>query len=223
MNFMQLLKSLDDLLYEVMSWLVFFPLTLWRTLVSPLKMMEYAHSELHNHETQQFDETLSPPMLLLLALLVGHGMELWSGYQDNPIVANQSGMAELVGSDSALIALRMIIFSVVPLALAVSNVKARGDRLTRPRLKEPFYTQCYPGALYAIMVGVSGQLGRLPIPAAPFVELIGMVLTTLGYFGLEIVWFRRHLGLPYLAAVAYVFLCFAAGLAIALMIALLFA
>ena len=45
MHFMQLLKSLDELLYEVMSWLVFFPLTLWRTLTQPITMMEYAESQ----------------------------------------------------------------------------------------------------------------------------------------------------------------------------------
>lgn len=32
MDFMKWLNSLDELLYEVMSWLVFFPLTLWRAL-----------------------------------------------------------------------------------------------------------------------------------------------------------------------------------------------
>ncbi len=37
MNFFNLLQSLDELLYEVMSWLVFYPITLWRTLVHPLQ------------------------------------------------------------------------------------------------------------------------------------------------------------------------------------------
>ena len=35
MNFFNLLQSLDELLYEVMSWLVFYPMTLWRVLVRP--------------------------------------------------------------------------------------------------------------------------------------------------------------------------------------------
>ena len=32
MDFMKLLKSLEELLYEVVSWLVFYPLTLWHSL-----------------------------------------------------------------------------------------------------------------------------------------------------------------------------------------------
>ena len=72
MHFMQLLKSLDELLYEVMSWLVFFPLTLWRTLTQPITMMEYADSELHDPEEQQYEDALSPPLFLLLAILIQH-------------------------------------------------------------------------------------------------------------------------------------------------------
>ena len=42
---MKWLNSLDELLFEVMSWLIFFPLTLWRTLAQPLTMMAYADEQ----------------------------------------------------------------------------------------------------------------------------------------------------------------------------------
>ena len=42
MDFMKLIESLDEALYSVMSWLLFYPLTLWRTIVQPLNMMAYA-------------------------------------------------------------------------------------------------------------------------------------------------------------------------------------
>lgn len=41
MIFMNLLKSLDDLLFEIMGWLVFYPFTFWRTLRHPWRMMDY--------------------------------------------------------------------------------------------------------------------------------------------------------------------------------------
>ena len=53
MNFFNLLQSLDELLYEVMSWLVFYPITLWRTLVRPLKMMDYSDVEQGDASDQQ--------------------------------------------------------------------------------------------------------------------------------------------------------------------------
>jgi len=39
MDFMRLLQSLEELLYELVSWLVFYPVTLWRTLTRPREMM----------------------------------------------------------------------------------------------------------------------------------------------------------------------------------------
>ncbi|MGY4397230.1 hypothetical protein ACVWZA_002424 [Sphingomonas sp. UYAg733] len=46
MNFVQWLSSLDDLLYELMSWIIFFPVTLWRIVRHPLKTMQYAEAQL---------------------------------------------------------------------------------------------------------------------------------------------------------------------------------
>lgn len=46
MNFVQWLNSLDELLYELMSWFVFFPVTLWKVLRHPLAMMRYAEDQL---------------------------------------------------------------------------------------------------------------------------------------------------------------------------------
>lgn len=39
MNFVQWLNSLDELLYELVGWLVFFPVTLWRILLHPLAVL----------------------------------------------------------------------------------------------------------------------------------------------------------------------------------------
>ena len=45
MDFMKIIESLDEALYTVMGWLVFYPMTLWRALVHPLAMMAYADRE----------------------------------------------------------------------------------------------------------------------------------------------------------------------------------
>ena len=39
MNFMAWLSSFDELIYEVMSWILFLPITLWRTLRHPWAMI----------------------------------------------------------------------------------------------------------------------------------------------------------------------------------------
>ena len=76
MNFFNLLQSLDELLYEVMSWLVFYPITMWRTLVRPLKMMDYSDVEQGDASDQQYTDTLSPPLFLLLSLILVNAAEI---------------------------------------------------------------------------------------------------------------------------------------------------
>jgi len=91
MNFFNLLKSLDELLYEIMSWLIFYPVTLWRTLVRPLKMMDYSDLEQRDAEEKQYTDTLAPPLFLLLTLIIGHAIEL-----------SLVGQAEEIGSKVGL-------------------------------------------------------------------------------------------------------------------------
>lgn len=51
---MKWLNSLDELLFEVVSWLVFFPLTLWRTPVRPMAIMAYADEQLAQPDDEQY-------------------------------------------------------------------------------------------------------------------------------------------------------------------------
>src|SRR6478736_6605240 len=76
MDFMRLLKSIEELLYELVCWLLFYPLTLWRTLRHPQAMMRYADVELGDDLPEQYSDALSPPLFLLITLLLAHGLEL---------------------------------------------------------------------------------------------------------------------------------------------------
>lgn len=72
MDFLKLIQSLDELLYEIMSWLIFYPVTLWRALTKPLKMMDYSEAELGDPADRQYSDTLSPPLFLLLTIALTH-------------------------------------------------------------------------------------------------------------------------------------------------------
>ena len=71
-----LLKSLEELLYEAMVMLVFFPRTLWLTLRHPQRMMDYADTEIVDVQSEQYSDTLSPPLFLMSCLLLSHLVEL---------------------------------------------------------------------------------------------------------------------------------------------------
>ena len=110
MNFVQFLKSLDDLLFEFATWLVFYPVTLWRTLRRPEAMMDYADEELGDRDEEQYTDTLSPPIFLLLTLLLSHAIELAMVGQ-NPLVESDVGLASLITDNTSLLLVRLVFFS----------------------------------------------------------------------------------------------------------------
>jgi hypothetical protein len=220
MNFMQLLQSLDELLFAVMSWLVFFPITLWRTITRPLRMMEYASSELHDRPAKQYEDTLSPPLFLLLVLLLSHAAGLAIGEGENAIVARRTGLAAFIDSDSKLLVLRMILFSVIPLMLAVSLLVGQRQPVTRERLKPPFYAQCYPAGAFALTIAIGGML--VEAHGAYLVAGLAVILVALvAYFAVQVAWFRRHLQRGAFVSAAFASVSIAVGLALAIGVALL--
>jgi len=222
MHFVQLLQALDELLYEIMSWLVFFPITLWRSLTRPLKTMAYSDRELEDEAGKQYDDTLSPPLYLLIALLVTHGFEMAFVGGVNPIVASRQGLAVLVADDTSLLVLRLALFSLLPLVLAVSLLIGQGRRVTRPALKAPFYAQCYPAANFALLAGISGIVMQGGVPALELTGAAILLVALVMYLSLEVVWFRRHLQSGTVRAVVHSAGGFAAGLALFAAVAALF-
>ncbi len=193
MNFMGLLKSLDELLYEVMSWLIFYPMTLWRVLRRPLMMMDYSDRELHQSAAEQYTDTLRPPLFLLLSLLLSHALEL-AFIGSNDLLRSTRGLAALVNDDASLIMLRVVIFSVFPLMFAVRLVRAQRKRITRESLRQPFYAQCYAAAAFALVIGIASLF--VTTHHWGWSQAVGWTLNLFALLAYGIVqarWFAAHL------------------------------
>ena len=199
MNFFNLLKSLDELLYEVMSWLIFYPVTLWQGLTRPLKMMDYSDAEQGDAEEKQYTDTLSPPLFLLLTLVISHALEL-STVGESAIVADKTGLGGLVNDDTTYILMRVAFFSLFPLVMAARLVLARHVKLDRAPLKAPFYSLCYVAAPFALMVSGSGILLQLKPLAVGIAGLALLAFALLWFGSLQILWFAQHLRIGRLRA-----------------------
>lgn len=183
MDFMKMLRSLEELLYEVMTWLVFYPRTLILTLTRPIKTLEYSRDQLHRPEDQQFDQSLSPPLFLLLSLLLSHAVEI--GLHYDPFAASGGEVPRL--SQQNLIAFRALVFAVFPLMFALHHVKASGLQLSRSTLRGPFFIECYPAAVFALLVGA----GLTVANASPHARVAGGLLAlaaSVWYVALQTAW-----------------------------------
>ncbi|WHU03894.1 hypothetical protein [Sphingomonas sp. NIBR02145] len=193
MNFMQFLKSLDDLLYEIITWLVFYPITLWRTIRHPFVMMAYADSELEDTAEQQYPDVLSPPIFLLLTLLLSHTIELALVGQSS-IVADKRGLSGLISDDTSLLLMRLLFFAIFPLIMAVALLRRQKAPLTRDSLKPLFYAQCYPAGVFALVLGIGSLATQMPGgPAFRSAGLAIILAAFLWYGSLQTLWFARTL------------------------------
>jgi hypothetical protein len=72
MDLVRLLRSLEEFLYELVGWLVFYPRTFWRILRHPGAIARYTRMELARDEGGQFQDTISPVLMLILSVGIAH-------------------------------------------------------------------------------------------------------------------------------------------------------
>lgn len=192
MTFFTFLKSLDELLYEVISWLIFWPRTFWRALSRPREMMTYADDELADKPAEQYKDTLRPPLFLLLTILLSHAIEV-ALIGVSPIIADTAGLAGLIDNDTNLVLLRVFLFASLPLILAVRMVRRSGKPVDRDTLRPPFYSQCYVAAPFALGMGLAGTFAQMHWTWAPLAALVAVAVSFAWYGALQIGWFKRHL------------------------------
>lgn len=150
MDFLKILRSFEEFLFEATSWLAFYPLTLFRVVARPLTWMAYSDGEQTDEGAGRYDRALSPPLLLLITVvllnLVGHATHAV------PPPTSSEALKAVNSSPENQALFRSLIFSLIPLLAAVTMVKAQGQVLSRGSLRAPFYAQCYLAAPCAVIL-----------------------------------------------------------------------
>lgn len=192
MHLIQLLNSLDELLYAVMSWLVFWPVTLWRTLRHPLRTASYAAHQLAETEGRRYNDSISPPLFLLVTILISHAIEM-AVIGTSPLIADTHGLAALVSDDTSLVLLRLIVFSVFPVVMASWLLHRQKAKLTHDALRPHFYGQCYLTAPFALLLGMGTTLTQCHWSWAGEAGLALIAAAILWYTVHQAYWFAQHL------------------------------
>jgi hypothetical protein len=221
MDFMKWLSSLDELLYEVISWLVFYPLTLWRACTRPLGMMDYADAQLRLPDAEQYADALSPPLFLALSLAVAHICAAATGEVDK-LVADRHGLAGMITDDASALAFRLLVFAIFPLMMSVRAVRIRQLPLDRQSLRLPFYAQCYPASLFALGLSIGTNLAGLTDERARISGPLLIAAAVVYYLAIETRWFAARTGRSVLRAFGSAVRAFAEAFALLFLAGFLF-
>jgi nitrate reductase NapE component len=190
MLFLHILKSLDELLYELMTWLFFYPVTLWRAVRHPLRTMGYARSELKKDTDEQFRETLRPPIFLLVTLVIAHVVEV-GVVGDSDLVGSHEGLADYINDDTTLIVFRIIAFALFPVVMATIETALSKQPVNRTTLQEPFYAQCFLAGPFALALSLASTAVRATEGWSENAAILFALGASIFYIWTEIRWLER--------------------------------
>ncbi|TWI04568.1 hypothetical protein IP90_00701 [Luteimonas cucumeris] len=218
MDFLKILKSFEEFIYEAMTWLVFYPRTLWRVVRHPIRMAQYADEELADPLREQFKDGLSPPFFLLLSVIISHVVELTLHAQ----MPERSGeLAKIVlGSEQNLLIYRTISFGVWALLGAMYLLVRTHGRIDRDTLRRPFYAQCYLVAPFAISLSIGVTIARVFGTRFHEAGITWALVACAWFVAAQAGWLRNLLQVPWWRAIGATLLILLVGLVINTLVAL---
>lgn len=196
MDFMNLLKSFDDFIFELLGWLYFYPRTMWLSLVRPSEMMAYADDELDDRPADRYETTISPPLFLLLTMLLTTWLsDAISGpdaIEDIPVFLRQW---------QNMLVMTAGIFCIYPLVLAITLLRQQGRPISRRTLRPPFYSQCFVASPFALINGVALSLFARDDANSMIAGVAIFFAALLWYFVLQVRWFASELVVSLIRAI----------------------
>ena len=180
------LQWLEAFLRKVLTWPVSFPRTLWRVLRNPIAVSLYTRRQLLQQPDRRFSGMLSPPLMLILSIVLAH--LLGFAIPDRP--------SPWVPGELLTLLVRSFSYGLYALIPAMAMLRVRRVRVSRTTLREPFYIQCYLAAPLSIGLIAANLLAGVQVALAMLVT----ILACIWYLFSQIVLLRRFLDLPLLPA-----------------------
>lgn len=137
---------------------MFYPRTFWRILWHPGAIARYTRMELQQEPDRQFQETISPVLMLILSVALAHAMELAFKLKMPPIASPVGQL--LFGSEQGLLLTRSAVFCVYALGAALGTLRQERRSVTRDSLREPFSIHAFLVCPFLVLFSVGMLLVR---------------------------------------------------------------
>jgi len=197
MDFLKILRSFEEFIFEATTWLVFYPLTLWRIVRGPLAAMDYSDREQGEIEDKRYDDSISPPLVLLATIVIANLVSV--AVHVPPPEGTSDLMKALTVSPERLVLFRSLVFSLVPLVCALTLLRRQGHKVSRDSLRPPFYAQCYLAAPCAGLISAGGIIQMVP-GVANWLGFVCIGVGTAWFLVMQTRWFRKRLAVSWLNA-----------------------
>jgi hypothetical protein len=175
-----------------MSWIVFYPRTLWRSCRHPLRMMDRGEQELNKPVAEQFRDVVSPAIFLLLTVVAANGFEV-ATIGGSPLIDNGIGLSALVTDNTSLILFRLTAFASLPVIGGAFALKVMKRPVDRDTLQPAFYAQCFATTPVVLLCSIAETVSRLPQRAADVSAAVFLAIAAAFYIAVEAAWFTREL------------------------------
>jgi hypothetical protein len=142
---LKVLQSVEELIFQIATWIVLLPRTFLRVLRRPQWVPEYVSEELHKDATERFSSQMSPVLFWVLIGLVPHllTIDLLGSMSESRVASEKEWLRFLASSWEA----RLLVISIFalsgPLAFSTAIARDRKETVSRDSLRSPFYGQCY--------------------------------------------------------------------------------
>jgi hypothetical protein len=146
MDFVKLLTSLEDAVYEVMVWIMQIPKTLFRTIFQPNWAISYINAEWEKKPEERFEEYLSPVLLWLFLAVIP---PILLGIDSISYLTSIIPLGEKLELQEKL-AIGILFALITPLTYLSVLELINKRPATKSNLKKAFYLQCY--ALESVLI-----------------------------------------------------------------------
>lgn len=221
MDIFKLSKSLDELIFDVMMWAIFWPYTLIRVLLWPGYMIDYVADELKKDPDKEeiFDRGLSPPLFLFLSIVIAWMLapDINGMFKANATTALGKAINE---SSVSTLGYRLSLFCAFPFAGALIYEWRTPGGISRETFRLPFFQQAYLCGPLAIVTSIANVIvEKFPDVDESNSGILGFtglafVLILIWYFWSQTVFFRRTLDAGRRGAALWGLLSVALGMAI---------
>lgn len=187
MDFLNATRAIEQFAYELMLWVLFYPLTIIKVVINPGRMMDYVAIESGKDEKDAFANAMRPALFLLVSLAIGALLVPFTPQEAAAISSSRMGKA-ITDSLMALLLFRMVIFTFFPITGAIIYDLFTPGSINRDTLRLPFAQQCYITAPYALVTSpclVLASRGDVWAVVALGVAILWLIFA-------EVIFFRRR-------------------------------